>query len=320
MKKTTLAALLLAGALVLGLAGCGATSNGAADVAAVPDQAESSTAQESSAAAEGAEAEPGSSAILDPAAADSSRKLVYTADVSMESTDFDSARQAILGAVETCGAYLQSSESWGNAESANRCASYTVRVPAERYRDFLASLGGAGSVLSLQERAEDVSAQYIDMEARLTSLETQRDRLNALAAQADTTADLLKIESQLSDVQYQIESYTAQMRALDNRITYSTVEICLDEVAVLAPTGTSFADRAAAAFVGGWRDAGAFLQDLALQLLYLLPLILVLALLAVALILLRRRHRRRKAGRRGSPPAGWPPAGSGTTPEPPKAP
>ena len=68
---------------------------------------------------------------------------------------------------------------------------------------------------NLNEYAENVTNQYIDVNARITSLENQRDRLNALADQAETTADLLEIESQLSDVQYQLESYTQQMRALE---------------------------------------------------------------------------------------------------------
>lgn len=317
MKKTTLtarlAALLLAGTLALGLAGCSAASNGTADAVAIPDQTESSTSQEISPTADGAGTEPGGSAMLDPATLDSDRKLIYNASVSLESTDFDGARQAIQEAVEQTGSYLQSSELWGNAESANRSAYYTVRVPAEQYSTFLSSLGEAGSLLNQQESVSDVSTQYIDLEARLTSLETQRDRLNQLAAQADTTADLLEIESQLSDVQYQIESYTAQMRDLDNRIAYSTVDIHLSEVAVLSPTGVSFADRAFALFLGGWQNAWVFVQELTLQLIYRIPLILVVIVLVVVVILLRRRHRKRKADRRSSPPHGWPPAGTGTS-------
>lgn len=55
---------------------------------------------------------------------------------------------------------------------------------------------------SLNESAQDITAEYVDVEARLKALNDQRDRLNALADKAETTADLLEIESQLSDVQY----------------------------------------------------------------------------------------------------------------------
>lgn len=69
------------------------------------------------------------------------------------------------------------------------------------------------------------------------ALEAQRTRLNELADQAETTADLLEIESQLSDVQYQLENYTRQLRNMDQQVSYSTVDIYLEEVATLTPTG-----------------------------------------------------------------------------------
>ena len=49
----------------------------------------------------------------------------------------------------------------------------------------------------------------------------------------ETTADLLEFESQLSDVQYQLESYTCQLRSMDQQVSYSTVDIYLREVATL---------------------------------------------------------------------------------------
>ena len=89
------------------------------------------------------------------------------------------------------------------------------------------------------------------MEARLNSLEAQRQRLEELRAQAGNLEDLLAIENQLTQVQYQIESYTGQKRVLDDQITYSTVNVYLDEVKVLSPTSTSFGSRIAAAAPAG---------------------------------------------------------------------
>lgn len=86
----------------------------------------------------------------------------------------------------------------------------------------------------------------------LTALEAQRTRLNELADHAETTADLLEIESQLSDVQYQLENYTRQLRNMDQQVSYSTVDIYLQEVVTLTPTGVTFTERIADAFGGGW--------------------------------------------------------------------
>ena len=250
----------------------------------------------------------GSGALLDPSAStDTDRKIIYTASVEMESTDFAGAQTAILAAVEQAGAYLESTDLWGSAEDADRSARYTVRVPADNYRQLLAALSEAGSVLNQSESASDVTANYIDVEARLTALEAQRDRLNELADQAETTADLLEIESQLSDVQYQIESYTGQLRAMQDQVTYSTVDIYLSEVATLTPTGVTFADRLAEAFFGGWRAFASLVQNVFLAVVYLMPLILVAAVIIVLCVLAGRRrartHPRRPRPGPPSPPA-----------------
>ena len=96
-------------------------------------------------------------------------------------------------------------------------------------------------------------------------------------------------------MQYQIESYTGQKRVLDDQITYSTVNVYLDEVKVLSPTSTSFGSRIARAFTEGWRGFGHGLQDLAVALVGGLPWLLVLALVAAGgTALYRRRPRRQK--------------------------
>ena len=290
---TRLAALALAGALALGLTGCGA---GSSDTAAASPEMSQSVAEDSGSAG-------GSGALLDPSAStDTDRKIVYTASVEMESTDFAGAQTAILAAVEQAGAYLESTDLWGSAEDADRSARYTVRVPADNYRQLLAALSEAGSVLNQSESASDVTANYIDVEARLTALEAQRDRLNELADQAETTADLLEIESQLSDVQYKIESYTAQLRSLESQISYSTVDVYLSEVAQLTPTGTTFGDRLAAAFFGGWQAFAGFIEGLFLTIVYLLPAILLVAAIVAVCVVLGRRHRARRAARRAGQP------------------
>ena len=91
----------------------------------------------------------------------------------------------------------------------------------------------------------------------------ERTRLNELADQAETTADLLEIESQLSDVQYQLENYTRQLRNMDQQVSYSTVDIYLEEVATLTPTGVTFTERIADVFGGGWDAFVGFVQGLA---------------------------------------------------------
>lgn len=226
------------------------------------------------------------------------RKIIYTADVRLETKEFDTARQALMDALDAAGGYVSSTDLSGSAEDGDRHLYYTVRVPVEHYTSFLADVGKAGNVLSLSESMDDITSQYIDVEARLDSLKNQRDRLNELAAQAETTADLLEIESQLADVQYEIESYTRQMRSMDDQVTYSTINLNLREVAILTPVTHTFADRLIEAFFDGWRNFGSAIQYLIIAIVYLMPLLLLAAVIVVIVLVCTRKGRtERKAAR-----------------------
>ena len=113
----------------------------------------------------------------------------------------------------------------------------------------------------------------------------------------------MAIEERLSDVQYQIESYTAQQRLFDDQVDYSTVTVELNEVRVYTPVKRGFGSRIANAFQSSWRDFGDDLQDFAVGLVYALPTLLVLALLAVAVFVIVRRGAKKAAERRANRPA-----------------
>ena len=221
---------------------------------------------------------------------ETAQKIIYNASLSMESTDFDAARETLLAAVEASNAWMESTSVYGTEKDHDRSADYTVRVPVDNYRAFLAAAGEAGSVRNVSENAQNITSSYIDVESRLAALDAQRTRLNELADQAETTADLLEIESQLSDVQYQLENYTRQLRNMDQQVSYSTVDIYLEEVATLTPTGVTFTERIADAFGGGWDAFVGFVQGLVIALVYLWPVVLIVIAVIAALRFWRKRH------------------------------
>lgn len=303
MKRATisarLAAALTALTLLLALSACGASGGNAA-----ADFSESTTAAtapeeslNSGSTADSAEAGEGSGTVtLDPGAtSESARKIIYTANLELEATDFDAARTALMEAVEAQGGYLEHSSQDGSAEYQSRSLTCTVRVPAEHYRAFLESAAQVGSQRYLSEDANDITAGYVDVQARLAALENQRDRLNALAASAETTADLLEIESQLSDVQYEIESYTRQLRAMDDQVTYSTVYISLYEVATLTPvTPVTFGEKVGRAFGDGWEGFVDFVQGTVLAIVTIWPLVILAAVVVIVLLVTRPARRARR--------------------------
>lgn len=288
MKKQLprlLAALLAAAAL---LAGCGSTSSTDGGYYAAEAAAQESGIYGSAAGGADSSLMPANAA--EAATDETAQKIIYNASLSMESTDFDAARETLMAAVEANEAWMESASVYGAEKDHDRSADYTVRVPVDNYRAFLAAVGEAGSVRNVSENAENITSSYIDVQARLTALEAQRTRLNELADQAETTADLLEIESQLSDVQYQLENYTGQLRNMDQQVSYSTVDIYLQEVVTLTPTGVTFTERIADAFGGGWDAFVGFVQGVVIALVYLWPVVLIAIAVLAALRFWRKRH------------------------------
>ena len=180
-----------------------------------------------------------------------SAKIIYTANLTLETRDYDTARAALDAALSDADGYMESSSEYTNTDS-TRSVSLTLRVPQDSYKSFLAAAAQSGSVTYQNQQAEDITARYMDTEARLASLTAQRTRLQELQAQADTLADLLEIESSLSDVQYQIESWQSQLDWYSNQVSCCTVYITLNEVETLTPTSTSFGAKLLAALRNGW--------------------------------------------------------------------
>ena len=180
-------------------------------------------------------------------------KIIYTPYLSIETKDYDWAYQQLNDTLSSVDGYLESSNEYTDSTDSTRTLSLTLRVPESSYDAFVDAAEQTGSVTSKSESADDVTTQYMDIEARLDNLTAQRTRLQELQASADNLTDLLQIESSLSDVQYQIESYQSQLNWYSQQVSYCTVNITLDEVETLT-TGTSFAARLADAAKNGWSN------------------------------------------------------------------
>ncbi|MGN0478933.1 MAG: DUF4349 domain-containing protein, partial [Hominenteromicrobium sp.] len=219
------------------------------------------------------------------------RKIIRNTTMTVETTAFEDSAALLKQAVAQAGGYIEYSSQY--AGGSTRSASYTCRIPAEQYAPFLESVRGAGSVIRTEESTEDATSQYIDLEARLKSLRTQEARLLELMENSGSLEELLAVQDKLSEVQYQIENYTGQMKALENRIDYSTVEIYLEEVETYTPVEPSFGERAAEAFRNMLNGIKNGAQGFVLLMIYVSPLILVAAVtLVVVLIIVKRRKRR----------------------------
>ncbi len=326
--KSRMLAMLLAVTVLLALAGCAASSDTAAadsaDTSSNGSAFEESATEESTTAsggiatdsAETAPPEPGS-AEADGSAAQSAaeltEKLIYSADLTVETTDFDAATGAVEDLVAEVGGFLESSnvsgdtryDADGTIRLVNRYADYVIRVPADQFINAMNRTGEIGNVVQSGIQVDNVTSQFIDQEARQASLEVEEERLLELAAQAPDVETLIALETRLSEVRYEIESIERNLRNLQNQVDYSTIRLSLYEVAVYTPTAPvqrTFAQRLGDAFRGGWSSFVDGAENFAVWFVSALPSLVLVAVLVVAVVLVIRQVRRRNRREKDVPP------------------
>lgn len=162
-----------------------------------------------------------------------SRKLIRTFDISIETKNFDDVVSNIQNKTKELNGYVERSSvdagSYYNSNY-NRYSNMTIRIPSNKLDEFVNDIKENSNVTNISESTEDITLQYVDVESRKIALDTEQERLIQLLEKAETVEDIITIESRLSEVRYKLESYTSQLRTMDNQVDYSTIEISVSEV------------------------------------------------------------------------------------------
>ena len=241
---------------------------------------------------------------------DENAKLIRRASARLQTDDFSAAEAALNALVVEQGGYYESAAVEGGGyydRNAARYGSYVIRVPRQAYDTFLSGVDGVGYVVSLNQSSEEIGEVYFDTEARLRTQQTTQTRLLALLEQAATMEDIIDLENALSEVEYQIEQYSTELRRYDSLVDYATIGVELYEVRRLsdgAGTADRLGTRISTALSEGAQGAGEALGNVIVWCAYHLIALLVLA--AAAAVVLAVCLRRRK--KRAAPPAASAPA------------
>ena len=224
-------------------------------------------------------------------------KMIYTADIALETTAFESASAGIEQMVTGLGGYLENHSLYSSGSY--RSAYYTARIPSASFDLFCTQIGSLAQIDQLTRTKDDISETYYDTEARLTTQNIKLERLQALLAKAEEMEDIISLESAISETEYQIEQLTGSLRHYDALVDFSTVSISLCEVGQLRgkeQPAIGFGAQLSAAFRQGTKQFVIFLQDFTLGFargwIGWCLLLAVLALLLFLLIKIPRRLRK----------------------------
>lgn len=149
------------------------------------------------------------------------RIMVYEATLQIVVADIPGALQKARQRAEAAGGYV----------SASSGDSITIKVPADRYESILTELEAFGRVADRHVEAQDVTENYVDLEARLKNALAVRERLDALLKQATNVEAALKVEVELKRVGEEIEQLQARLEVLKNRVAFSSITATFQRVA-----------------------------------------------------------------------------------------
>lgn len=224
------------------------------------------------------------------------KKIIRTARLTIYTQTFDTSLENLRALCEADGGWIESSSESTNSRTSLRTANLTLRLPQEALDGYLAGADQLGRITSRSETATDVTASYQDTQTRLATQVALMDRLQALITESGDLSDLLALEAQIADTQYQIDALTTSLNRTDRQAAYSTVTVSLYEETAPAITDTtvSLSERISAALRMGWEAFTDFCQDMLVFVIAALPFIAIVVVLVIALAIIRKVRRNKK--------------------------
>jgi len=296
MRKILLA--LLVAVLGLSAAACSggdddADGGAAADTGAV--MADAAVAE----AEGGGEAEPAAQSSGGGSLPAVGPRVIQTASLSLsvQRGEFrrtvDRARTVALG----LGGFVMSSSASQGTDRRLVAGTLVVRVPERSYAQAMERLSDLGRVEAREESGQDVSQELVDLGSRARHLEAVERQLLGLLERADTVAAALAVQSQLNEVQLELEQARGRLRFLDDQVAFATISLDLHERSVLAAGDGG----GGWGIVDAWRSAGRGFVTVVGWILVaaatVAPLLVLLALLYLAARLAVRRPLFRRSER-----------------------
>jgi len=214
-------------------------------------------------------------------------RIIRSATLELKVTEkgFDAAQSEALAAVSSAGGFVQ------NSSLQNGRSTMTLRVPADRFDRVMGALRDIGEVRDETMTGEDVSEEFVDLDARLRHWHAQEAVFLDLMTKAESVTETIEVQQQLSTVQQNIEQIEGRKRFLENRTDLATISLTLAIPGSVAPKpepdpGPSLSEAWDKAWDAGVEVIGGTLIVLGAA----IPLSAIIGIPVAALVLARRRR------------------------------
>ncbi|WP_028782017.1 DUF4349 domain-containing protein [Thalassobacillus devorans] len=224
--------------------------------------------------------------------------MIYNADISLRTNDYDKFYQQLEQHMEEKKAYIVEANV-NRQEHGQRNAHIRLRVPQKNFQAFIDELGSySDNIDSRNISGRDVTEEYVDLESRLAAKEKIEERLLAFMDEAEKTEDLIKISQDLERVQEEIEVIQGKMKYLENQSDFSTITLNITETKVNVPglneEELNTWEKTKQAFVQSLNGLTQFASWIMVVLLGYSPVILLVAIPVVWLLIRQKSKRKRE--------------------------
>ena len=229
------------------------------------------------------------------------QKLIKTVDLNVATKEYDKSTTELTNYIKKNNSYVEYSNTYNpqgsNSYQANtRSASYTIRVPQESLEALVVDLETLGTVTSKTENVQDISLEYSDIESHKKALQAEEESLLNLLAKAESVDAIIALQSRLSEIRYEKESYESSLRMYDNQVQYSTVSLSLVEVKEYDTISEdSYWGKFQKSFASSMAGAGYFFGEVFIiifaSLPYILPIALIIAIICFIIIKISNKNK-----------------------------
>lgn len=177
------------------------------------------------------------------------RKLIKNASLSFETDSIDARKNIVKKAVKAFKAYVEHEEQYST--SYQETVTTTIRVPANNFDPFMDAItSGVGSFDSKTIEVDDVTEEFVDVEARINTKKELKIRFIALLDKAETIAKIMEVEREINALQAEIESYEGRLKYLSGSVKYATINLTYYRT-IHVPV--EFDNKFESAFYNGWQ-------------------------------------------------------------------
>ena len=205
------------------------------------------------------------------------RKIIRNADMQLEADAPEEAQRKIAQIVESKGGFVVETQSSASDVKATTrdTVTMTTRVPAAKFDETLNEVRAAASRVIVENiKGEDVTEEFIDVEARLKTQKALEAQFLEIMKQAKSVEDALNVQKELADVRGEIEKVEGRKRFLESQASLSTIKIKLQTPTVFATNSKGFAYQLKESLGDGFTAAWSVVLFFVTALIALLPFLL----------------------------------------------